>query len=315
MRIFAFIIGALVAYNSFGIYILTQRTTPSYSAGIESVENAHKLDLADYFAQKGKIAVKNTTSFDTLLATLPSNILGATTVPSSSESHHLQPTLRFHSGQATYNHLTIAVLGDSMVDTLGSDLPHLKKELSRRFPGIEFTLINHGVGASNIETGLTRLTNGYNYLGENRPAVLSQNPDIIVIESFAYNHWENTQSDLDRQWITLAKMTETIKSKNPDTKIVLATTIAPYCPTYTDGSANLPPERKSVECATVKAYLQNLINFAGSQGYPLADAYHASLSGGDGNLKYINQSDHIHPSDSGKALFSQKIAAAIEKVL
>lgn len=202
-----------------------------------------------------------------------------------------------------------------MVDTLGATLPHLMIALKERLPHKSFTLLNYGAGATNIESGLTRLTNDYDYLGEHKKALLSQNPNIVVVESFAYNHWEGTQSDLDRQWLTINKIIETIKTRNPSTKIVLAATIAPYCPTYTDGSANLPPERKYTECETVKKYLQNMVNFATSQKYPLADAYHASLSGSDGNPKYINQGDHIHPSDTGKALFSQKLAQAIDLVV
>lgn len=309
MRWLAFITGVLVAYNSVGLYFLTLGSTPSFSTDQLETGDSTKLNLANYFDAKGKTAPKNTTTFDSLLAAIPSQILGVSTINSNQQFNNVTMKQSY----------TIALVGDSMVDTLGKDLPHLKKELAVSFPGTQFTLINHGVGAANIESGLSRLTNGYTYLGENRPSVLSQNPDIIVIESFAYNHWDNTQSDLDRQWTTLTRMTETIKSNPPaggsDTKIVLAATVAPYCPTYTDGSANLPPERKYSECSTVKAYLQNLLNFAGSSGYPVADAYHASLSDLEGNPKYINQADHIHPSDAGHALFSQKVAAAIGKAL
>ena len=110
-------------------------------------------------------------------------------------------------------------------------------------------------------------------------------------------------------------MIDSIKAVNPAAKIVLAASIAPYCPTYTDGSANLPQPRKQVECETVKVYLQNLVNFAASQHFLLADAYHASLNGTEGNPKYINQGDHIHASDSGKKLMAEKIALALGSVI
>lgn len=210
---------------------------------------------------------------------------------------------------------TIAVLGDSMVDTLGPGVPHLRNELKKTFPTASFTILNYGVGASTIDYGITRLTEKYTYLGIEKVPLLSTRPDIVIVESFAYNHWENTKSDLDRHWLAIAKIVGIIKNQSPDTKIILSSTIAPHCATYTDGSANLPPERKFKQCETVKAYLQNMVNFATSQGYPLADTYHASLSGGDGQPKYINQGDHIHPSDAGKILFAQKVVEQIKIVL
>ena len=106
-----------------------------------------------------------------------------------------------------------------------------------------------------------------------------------------------------------------VKTRNPDTKIILATAIAPYCPTYTDGSANLPEPRKFIQCETVKAYLQNTVRFAESENYPLANAYAASLQGNEGNPKYVNSGDHIHPSDAGKELFSKLLVEKIEKML
>ena len=65
----------------------------------------------------------------------------------------------------------------------------------------------------------------------------------------------------------------------------------------------------------MKKYLQNIINFAGSQQYPLINAYNPSLKGGEGNPLYINGSDHIHPSNEGRALFAKVAAEVIGKNL
>ncbi|RJR15315.1 SGNH/GDSL hydrolase family protein [Candidatus Microgenomates bacterium] len=241
-------------------------------------------------------------------------VLGVTTASPTPEPSAESKELRIGGAALTKKAYTIGFLGDSMIDTLGPDMPEVKTALRRNFPGVTFTLINHGVGGANLEQVAAHLTNNYSYLNESRTAALDQNPDIIVIESAAYNHWDNTKSDLDRQWLTLAKMVDTIKARNPAIKIVIAATISPYCPTYTDGSADLPVERKFVECEAVKAYLQNAIHFANSQNLPLVDAYHASLLGDgqeNGNPKYINEGDHIHPSEAGKRLFGEKLAAIL----
>ena len=201
-------------------------------------------------------------------------------------------------------YLKVAVLGDSMIQTMGEGLPHLNSALKKYYPEANFTLLNYGIGATDIESGLNRL-----------PEILNQNPNVVVIESFAYNHWNNTQTDLDRQWQTLAKILQTIKSQS-QAKIILAAAIAPDQNTLCDGieGINLIPQQKWEKAQTIKAYLQNLVYFANSQGYPLADAYHASLDvTSNGKSKYINAGDHLHPSEAGKTLMAQKIAEAIFK--
>lgn len=208
---------------------------------------------------------------------------------------------------------TIAFLGDSMIDVMQPDLPQLASVLKEFYPQAKFKLLNYGVGASNIDYGITRLTTGYTYLDQNFPSLLSQNPDIIVIESFAYNHWENNQSGLNRQWLALGKIVETIKNQS-QAKIILAATVGPDKVTLCDGidGINLSSNQKQEKAQTIRAYLQNIINFAGSQDYPLANAYHASLdSQGNGKSVYVNAGDHLHPSDAGKYLFAQKIAETI----
>lgn len=220
------------------------------------------------------------------------------------------------AGQLTINksHYTIALLGDSMVDTLGRDLPHLSQLLRQNYPSISFTLLNYGFGSTDLESGLFRLTNATKYLDMDFLPLLSNKPDILVVESFAYNHWSGQMHDLDRQWLTIAKIVDTVKTISPDTKIILAATIAPNADSFGDGVLNWPQELKWNSSLITKAYLQNLINFATSEHYPLSDAYHSSL-GADGNGKeiYINQGDHIHPSTEGALLFSQKIVETIRK--
>ena len=210
---------------------------------------------------------------------------------------------------------TIALIGDSMIDVMQPDLPQLEAALKKYYPQTQFKLLNYGVGASNIEYGLTRLTKEYTYLGREFPALLSQNPDIIVIESFAYNHWENNQAGLDRQWLALGGIIQTIKNQS-QAKIILAATIAPNENTLCNGidGINLPPDQKKEKAQTIKKYLNNLINFANSQNYPLADAYHSSLDENEnGKGVYINEGDHLHPSGPGGELFAEKIAEAIFK--
>jgi len=205
---------------------------------------------------------------------------------------------------------TIAVLGDSMVDTLGPGVPHLKSALKSVFPRTSFTIYNYGVGGTNIDYGLARLTSDYLYLDTPVPALVNRYPDIVVVESFAYNPYSFDEGALEKHWLALASIVDNLKKRVPDVKIIIAATISPDSTTFGDGAANLAYSREDKQKKTdiIKSYLQNAIRFAQSQNLPLADAYTPSLAQ---PAKYINPGDHIHPSDGGKALFAQKITEII----
>ncbi len=210
--------------------------------------------------------------------------------------------------------ITIAVLGDSMVDTLGPGVPHLQSKLAAVFPATHFNILNYGVGATNAEYGLERLTHDYAYLGNNIASLVSQHPDIVVVESFGYNPFSQAEGALDRHWLTLAKIIDVLKGQIPGVKIIIAATIAPNAKVFGDGAAGLSfgPIDKWQHVDVIKKYLDSTIRFAQSQHLPLADAFHPSLQAdGNGNLAYINPGDHIHPSDAGRELFAQKVTEAI----
>ena len=210
--------------------------------------------------------------------------------------------------------VTIALLGDSMMDTMGPDAPALKSLLSKTYPGTGFTIKNYGVGGTNIEYGIERITNGYNYLGNPIPALSSIQPDIVVVESFGYNPFSFDEGAMDKHWLSMAKVVDTLRSSIPGVKIVIASTIAPNWNVFGDGAAGLSfdPIAKSQKVTVIKKYLENAVKFAKSQNLPLANAYNASMdASGNGKLAYINPGDHIHYSDAGRAFFAQKILGAI----
>lgn len=208
----------------------------------------------------------------------------------------------------------IAAIGDSMIDTLGPNLGGLDILLSGKYPQTQFNLYNYGVGATNIEYGLTRLSADYNYLGRDIQSLISLQPDIVVIESFGYNPFSDQNGALDRHWLAMGKFCEVIKSSLPHARIVFAVTIAPSARTFGDGAPGIAfgPQDKADRTSTIRSYIENTIAFAHSQGYPLADAYHASLDGdGTAREEFINPGDHIHYSDAGRSLMAQKISTAI----
>lgn len=226
------------------------------------------------------------------------------------------PTPTIATRTARKKSWTVTLLGDSMIDTLGPVGSGLAARLNTVYPNATFTIINHGVGAENIDSGLKRLTNGYSYLGLGRGSVVSERPDVVVVESFGYNPYPSPDINeaLTRHWLRFADIVDTIRRELPDTKIVLAATIAPNATVFGDGAPGISfsPQGKEEKVSEIKKYIENTIAFAKSQGLPLADAYHPSLDTvGNGKLNYINPGDHIHYSESGRALFSQIVANSI----
>ena len=253
------------------------------------------------------------TSFRVEIATTP------ITTPSPSPVLTVQPATNARNDslcssceagrQIKKKQYTIALLGDSMIDTLGPEAPHLKGKLSAMYPGVTFTIKNFGVGGTNIEYGIQRLRNSYAYLGVQVPSVVSTKPDLVVVESFGYNPFSFDTGALDKHWLSLATIVDIIHSSLPGTKILIASTIAPNRDTFGDGAPGLSfaKEDKIKRTDNIKRYLENAIKFARGEHLPLADAYHASLDGsGNGKLQYINGGDHIHYSDAGRALLSKK---------
>ena len=216
--------------------------------------------------------------------------------------------------QARKKHYALALLGDSMIDTLGPEAPHLKNKLTTLFSGTSFTILNYGVGATNIDYGIERLTSGYTYLGKQVPSLLSQSPDVVVVESFGYNPYPYDTGAIDKHWMALATIVDILKTRIPGVKIIVAATIAPNSKTFGDGAAGLAfsAQDKWERTQVIKGYLDSTVKFAKSQGLPLADLYHTSLDkNGDGILSYINGGDHIHYSDTGRLLFAQKVTDTI----
>lgn len=226
----------------------------------------------------------------------------------------LSPTpeeFRHRTRQTSYR---IAIIGDSMVDTLGPEIGGLKNRLNSIYPKTHFTLLNYGVGATNIDYGLARLTQNYEYLGKSYQSLVSERPDIVVIESFAYNPYSFSVGAIDKHWLQLAAMVDSVRRHLPAAGLVIAATIAPDAATFGDGAPgiNFDPNQKQEKVNLIKQYLDSTVKFAQSQKLALADAYHPSLDkNGNGKDMYINSGDHIHYSDAGRTLMAQKITEAI----
>jgi len=208
--------------------------------------------------------------------------------------------------------ISLALLGDSMIDTLSESI--CQNSLHKYFPKTKFNLLKYGYGSTTIESAMKRLTETTTYLDKENPALLSLSPDIIVIESFAYNNLGNSQKGIEKHQELLQEIADLIKEKSPSSKIVLASTIAPNSIIFASGIKNMhfSAFEKIEKTSTIKLYLQNLINFAKKNNLPLADAFSPSLFGENGASEYIDSVDKLHPSNLGTELFCDTLAKSLK---
>lgn len=198
--------------------------------------------------------------------------------------------------------ISLAVIGDSMIETLGQNIPSLSAALQKYYPAIKFNISNFGRGATTLTYAKNRL-----------PIIFTQKPDLIVLESFAYNNYGNTAPGYDQYQQELESIIATIHQQLPNTKIILAATIAPDTVHFAKGvkDLNLSSLDRLERTNTIKLYLEKLIRFATTNNLPLADAYTPSLVNDSGNPRFINITDYIHPSPAGANFFSQILAKTI----
>lgn len=197
--------------------------------------------------------------------------------------------------------LSIALFGDSMIETLGPDLPTLVSLLQNQSQNLLIKILSHGYPSTNLEKAMTHL-----------PDILVQKPHILVVESFAYNNFGNDPTGLDKHRQLLTNLIDAVSTQSPDTKIVLAATIAPNSVIFANNSQNFSSLERIEKTKTIKLYLENIIKLSEATGLPLADVYHSSLNrGNEGNLSFIDSTDNIHPSQKGQELFETTVAKTI----
>lgn len=218
------------------------------------------------------------------------------------------PTASIIKSNQTYK---LALVGDSMIDTLSENI--CQKSFASYFPGARFDLLKYGYGSTTIESALKRLTETTVYLGKNNSPILSQKPNLIVIESFAYNNYGNSESGINRYRQALRDILKTINDQSPKTKIVLAATIAPNSISFGNGlkDTHFSALEKIEKTSTIKLYLQNIINFGSENNLPVANAYQPSLFNQEGLESLISSGDHLHPSPLGTQLFCDTLAKTI----
>ncbi len=213
------------------------------------------------------------------------------------------------AASSTYS---IAIIGDSMVDTMGEQLEYLQKALKKRYPQTTFYYYNYGMGSKNVEEGINNFNSPFTYKTRNFVPLATLHPDIIIVGSFAYNPFY--PHNRDRHWNSLTKLVQMAKDTGAD--VYMLAEIAPlgYGFGKGPGGVNWEYDVSYKHSLDIVELLENAMYI--SQDHlkvPLIDAYTPTKANGKfGTGHYTDPNDGIHPSVAGHQLMAELIAAKIK---
>ena len=293
----------LVLLSTLLLRNINSKTLTPISLQSQSVESVSANQLNNLPKQAGGtiLGEKNVIS-PTLLTPKPSTL-----TPSISVSPSSKPGDAFKAKKL----YTIAIIGDSMVDTMGEVLEYLDSALKKKYPNTKFLLYNFGTGAQNVEAGLNRFGSRFDYQSRHYQSIPELKPDILIVASFSYNPF--TPHDRDRHWLTLTKLVETALQVTP--RVYMLSEIAPLRQDFGKGpqGVNWSNDTNYEHSLRIIQQLENSVGLSKTLGVTLIDAFTPSFNSEtrEGKRQYVNPSDGIHPSVEGHKFMAEKIAQTI----
>lgn len=206
---------------------------------------------------------------------------------------------------------TIVLLGDSMTAALGPYADELRRVMLTKYPQIDLIIKNESAPSSNIQSLQDRLLSRSTQSGAIFDPILDKPFDIIVIESFGYNplSYLGRTEGINKANEALLTAMRILVRERPKALVVFLATIAPSHTLYGVGAVELNLTQREEWASERDLYIENHINFALAHNIPLVDTYHLTKDKkGSGLLKYINPTDHIHPSQLGVNFIQDQLA-------
>lgn len=202
---------------------------------------------------------------------------------------------------------SIAIIGDSMVDTMGEALEYLGHSLKSVYPNTSFLLYNYGIGGQNVEEGLARFSSPFHFRDRAFPPLPELHPDVLIIGSFAYNPFN--PYDRNKHWLLLTELVQQAKTVSPHVYVLAE--IAPLLHDFGKGPGGVNWPDPEIHVGHIVEMLKNAEGVATNEQVGLIDAFARSEVNGDGTKAYVNAYDNIHPSVSGHEFMANLIAQAL----
>jgi len=206
----------------------------------------------------------------------------------------------------------IAILGDSMIDTMGKDCKYLHDALEEKYPDVNFVIFNYGKGGRTVSQGLEDFDKPFKYKDRDYPSIADADPDIIIVGSFAYNLYD--PHDRDRHWVEYTRLVQKAQEVSPH--VYMLAEIAPYRSGFGLGPNGImwDPHTAWAYTGKIIEQLENVVSLSEALQVQLIDAYSASLVIGtkEGQRALIDQSDNIHPSPEGHKFIAKMIVEGVD---
>ncbi len=207
-----------------------------------------------------------------------------------------------------------------MTDTGGEGYPALKDALNTEYPEIEFEVFNYGVGGTRVGYGLYRLTHEYEFNEKTYAPLISLDPDIVLVESFAYNNGSDgpREGGIEHFRKMHYQIVEVLKQQT-NAIIVYIVTIAPDTEHFLESVPsfiNTPVEIRKWMAEDRMMYLEETLKIAEELNLPVVDVYNASLDAAKQGIplsRWINPKDWIHPGEEGHKFITKNIAQTFVK--
>lgn len=208
----------------------------------------------------------------------------------------------------------VFMVGDSMTHALGprgGTMSQFINELYKKSNSF-VSIDNYAQGSANILDIDDQLNKQTTYWDSTFEPLLSRDFDLILVESFGYNPLSKfgLEEGIKRQNEALGELMTTLISTHPKSAVVFVATIAPNREKYAlNILKEISDEDRRRQAEERMTYIKNHIDYAKSHNIPVINIYEKSLSEqGDGDLKYINPDDYIHPSHEGVDFIGHEIA-------
>ena len=214
--------------------------------------------------------------------------------------------------------MKIVLIGDDTISRWGPHCAPLAEELNRIFIRNTFHVENCGVAGSRAGHGIYRVSHDYrDESGALHPCIAQGNPDLVIVESFAYTNCNDDAEGLTDYREVLRNLWNEVE-RTTAAKMMFLVSLPPDRERFLENSDfffNTPKATRQRMADRAKLYLEEAINIARDEEWPLADAYSETLKAvakGDRLRRYINQSDCVTPSGYGYAMMARVLAREID---
>lgn len=208
----------------------------------------------------------------------------------------------------------VFMIGDSMTHALGPRGGTMSEFINQLYKphNIFVSIDNYARGSTKILDIDDQLNKQTTYWDSTFEPLLTREYDLILVESFGYNplSYLGLEEGIKRQNQALTELMTTLVSTHPNSAVVFVATIAPSKEKYAlNILLNIAAADRSRQAEERMTYIKNHITYAQSHNIPVINIFEKSLNEmRDGDLRYINPDDYIHPSFEGVDFIGREIA-------